>query len=226
MRSSIPDHRLDKTIWPCSPSNTGSPKKLQTVSVLSQSSRFFSLQNKTTKSPATSSHSHRVATESVEEFTTLWRGTETKSKLTTHTIRAQTHWNGSWRLMRSAVASWSCTFLHFYTFTPWSHWDGLCRVTQTAVAPWSCNSLLDTEQKMIVFVMGLRAEHHPHPKPASPPRPVPLQSRHSVVLDRVALVSPSLTERPQPLVHWSPRGLQSHHLWKCEPALWTRAQTF
>ena len=41
MRSSIPDHRLDTTISPSTPSNVGSPKKLQTVSVISQSSRFF-----------------------------------------------------------------------------------------------------------------------------------------------------------------------------------------
>ena len=42
---------------------TGSPPKLQTVSVLSLSSRFVSLQSKTTQSPATSPCSHCVETE-------------------------------------------------------------------------------------------------------------------------------------------------------------------
>ena len=41
MRNSIPDHRLDTTIWPSSSSNTGSPKKLQTISVFSQISRLL-----------------------------------------------------------------------------------------------------------------------------------------------------------------------------------------
>ena len=48
-----------------------SPKKLQTVSVLSQSSRFISLHNKTTAGPASNSYSHHIATERVEEFTPL-----------------------------------------------------------------------------------------------------------------------------------------------------------
>ena len=47
---------------------TGSPKKLQTVSMLSQSSRLVSLQNNTTESPATSICSQHRPTERVEEF--------------------------------------------------------------------------------------------------------------------------------------------------------------
>ena len=47
---------------------TSSPKKLQTVPVLSLSSRLVSLQNKTTESPATSPYCHHVATDRVEEF--------------------------------------------------------------------------------------------------------------------------------------------------------------
>ena len=42
---------------------TNSPKKLQTVSALSQSSRLVSLQNNTTKSPTTRPYSHHVTTE-------------------------------------------------------------------------------------------------------------------------------------------------------------------
>ena len=48
---------------------TGSPQKLQIVSVLSQSSRLVSLQNKTTESPTTSAYNHHVAREKLEEFT-------------------------------------------------------------------------------------------------------------------------------------------------------------
>ena len=48
---------------------TVSPKKLQTVSVLSQSSRLVSWQSKTTESPTTSPCSHHVTTKRVEEFT-------------------------------------------------------------------------------------------------------------------------------------------------------------
>ena len=51
------------------PIKTDSPKKLQTVSVLSQSSRLVSVQNEITENPATSPNSHHVATEMVEEFT-------------------------------------------------------------------------------------------------------------------------------------------------------------
>ena len=60
---------LVATTWPSTPSNTSSPKKLQTISVLSQSSRLFSLQNKPTENPATNPCSHHDATEKIEEFT-------------------------------------------------------------------------------------------------------------------------------------------------------------
>ena len=46
----------------------GSPKKLQTVSALSQSSRLVPLQNKTAN-PTTSPYSHHVSAGRVEEFT-------------------------------------------------------------------------------------------------------------------------------------------------------------
>ena len=46
---------------------TSSPKKLRTVSVLSQISHLVSLQNKTVEGPATSYHSHHVAKERAEE---------------------------------------------------------------------------------------------------------------------------------------------------------------
>ena len=45
---------------------TNSPKKLQTFSVLSQSSRLVSLQNKTTNGPTTSPYRFHTATERVE----------------------------------------------------------------------------------------------------------------------------------------------------------------
>ena len=49
--------------------STVSPKKLQTVSVLSQSSRLVSLQSETAESPTASPSNHHVETERVEEFT-------------------------------------------------------------------------------------------------------------------------------------------------------------
>ena len=52
-------------------SKIGSPKKLQTVSALSQSSRLVSLQYEITESPATNPCSHHVATDKVEGFTSL-----------------------------------------------------------------------------------------------------------------------------------------------------------
>ena len=62
---------------------TGSPKKLQTMSVLSQSSRLVSLQNKTTESPATSPCSHHAATEREEEFTPFWAAASSNGALPT-----------------------------------------------------------------------------------------------------------------------------------------------
>ena len=53
----------------CCSIETSSSEKLQNVSVLSQSSRLVSLQDKTTEDPATIPYSHHVATERVEEFT-------------------------------------------------------------------------------------------------------------------------------------------------------------
>ena len=82
MRSSIPDHRFDTKFWPSTPSNTCSSQKMQTVSVLPQSSRFSSSQNKTTK-PATSPCSHHVATERVEEFTPFCAATWSNGALPT-----------------------------------------------------------------------------------------------------------------------------------------------
>ena len=48
---------------------TVSPRKLRTVSALSQISHLVSLQNKTAKGPATNPYSHHIATERTEEFT-------------------------------------------------------------------------------------------------------------------------------------------------------------
>ena len=49
----ISERNLKRYVERRNVSKTGSPKKLQTVSALSQSSRLVSLQNKTTESPAT-----------------------------------------------------------------------------------------------------------------------------------------------------------------------------
>ena len=103
-----------------------------THSVLSQISHLVSLPNKTTENPTTSSYSHHVATERgdfapfcaaapsnrasptpshlSEHFPYLlvtW-DEKTKHKQTAHTIRARTHWDGSCRLTRTAVAPWTC----------------------------------------------------------------------------------------------------------------------
>ena len=98
---------------------TSSPKNLQTVSVLSQSSRLVSLLNKPTESPASSPHSHHVATERAEEFTQFCsasssnralptRGAKTKNRQTTHTTQAQIRCNGSCLFTHTAVAVLSC----------------------------------------------------------------------------------------------------------------------
>ena len=127
MKSSVPDHRLDVTIWEFTAARhtlhglrgggatdhwrqrrdlpqlrrrgrwtsdvckkalsystkTRSPKKLQTVSVLSQSLRLVSLQSKTTSSPANSTCRHHVETESVEEVTPFCAAASSNSALPT-----------------------------------------------------------------------------------------------------------------------------------------------
>ena len=64
MKSSITDHLLDATLRPSTPSNSGSPKNLQTVSALSHSSSLLISQNTYRQS-----YSHHIATEKVEEPT-------------------------------------------------------------------------------------------------------------------------------------------------------------
>ena len=72
-------------------SKTSSPEKLQTVSVLSQSSRLFSWQNKTSQSRATSSYSHHVALERVEEFTPFCAAASSSGALPTPSCLSEYH---------------------------------------------------------------------------------------------------------------------------------------
>ena len=64
---------------------TGSPQKLQIVSVLSQSSRLVSLQNKTTESPTTSAYNHHVAREKIRGVHSVLRSSVDQRSVA-HTI--------------------------------------------------------------------------------------------------------------------------------------------
>ena len=77
---------------------TGSPKKLQTVSVLSQSSRLVSLQSKTTESPATSPCSHHMQTERVDEYTTFYAAASSNRALPTPSCLSERYFfhSGTW----------------------------------------------------------------------------------------------------------------------------------
>ena len=124
-----PSNVLFKKERPCS-IKTVSPKKLQTVSVLSQSSRLVSLQSKTTERPTTSPCSHHVETERVEEFTPFCAVASSFA----HTILLL----GAFTSLLGDVAQKTRTRQTTHTIRAQEHWDGFCRGTQTAVALWSC----------------------------------------------------------------------------------------